>query len=128
MSNFIKYFTNPTFNKSEFVRLLRYSMNVRAAAVGDGIILDLDAFNAISKAAMPHWVFINERYINSNLHTRPASLDEFKAALNKDTTEQLYIIRDGYYDEYDRVTAREWDKLKAEDPDRYIFIGRECVI
>lgn len=125
MANFIKYFTNPTFNKPEFVRLLRYSMNVRAAIVDDGIILDLDAFNSISKAAMPHWVFINERYINSNLHTRPASLDEFKAALNNDTTEQLYIIRDGYYDEYDRVTAREWDKLKAEDPDRYIFVGRE---
>lgn len=70
MANFIKYFTNPTFNKPEFVRLLRYSMNVRAAVVDDGIILDLDAFNATSKAAMPHWVFINERDINSNLHTR----------------------------------------------------------
>ena len=125
MANFIKYFTNPTFNKPEFVRLLRYSMNVQAAVVDDGIILDLDAFNAVSKAAMPHWVFINEQDINSNLHTRPASLDEFKAALDKDTTEQLYIIRDSYYDEYDRVTAKEWDKLKAENPDRYTFIGRE---
>lgn len=128
MSNFIKYFTNPTFNKSEFVRLLRYSMNVRAAAVDDGIILDLDAFNAISKAAMPHWVFINERDINSNLHTRPASLDEFKAALGKDTTEQLYIIRDSYYNEYDRVTAKEWDKLNAENPGRYGLIGKEPAV
>ena len=128
MSNFIKYFTNPTFNKSAFVRLLRFSLNVRAAAVDDGIILDLDAFNAISKAAMPHWVFINERDINSNLHTRPASLDEFKTALDKDTTEQLYIIRDGYYNEYDRVTAKEWDKLNAENPGRYDLIGKEPAV
>lgn len=128
MANFVKYFTNPTFNKPEFVRLLRYSMNVRAAVVDDGIILDLDAFNAISKAAMPHWIFINERYINSKLHTRPASLEEFKVALNNDTTEQLYIIRDGYYDEYDRVTAREWDKLNAENPGRYDLIGKEPAV
>lgn len=128
MANFIKYFTNPTFNKTEFVRLLRYSMNVRAAVVDDGIILDLDAFNATSKAAMPHWVFINERDINSNLHTRPASLDEFEAALNEDTTEQLYIIRDCYYNEYDRVTAKEWDKLNAENPGQYDLIGKEPAV
>lgn len=128
MTNFIKYFTNPTFNKPEFVRLLRYSMNVRAAVVDDGIILDLDAFNTISKAVMPHWAFINERDINSKLHTRPASLDEFKAALDKDTTEQLYIIRDSYYDEYDRVTAKEWDKLNAENPGRYDLIGEEPTV
>ena len=128
MTNFIKYFTNPTFNKPEFVRLLRYSMNVRAAVVDDGIILGLDAFNTISKAVMPHWAFINERDINSKLHTRPASLDEFKAALDKDTTEQLYIIRDSYYDEYDRVTAKEWDKLNAENPGRYDLIGEEPTV
>lgn len=128
MSNFIKYYTNPTFNKPEFVRVLRYSMNVKAAAVDDGIILDLDAFNAISKAVMPHWAFINARYINSKLYTRPASLDEYKAALDKDTTEQLYIIRDNYYNEYDRVTAKEWDRLNAEIPGRYDLLGKEPAV
>ena len=113
MSNFIKYYTNPTFNKPEFVRVLRYSMNVKAAAVDDGIILDLDAFNAISKAVMPHWAFINARYINSKLHTRPASLDEYKAALDK---------------EYDRVTAKEWDRLNAEIPGRYDLLGKEPAV
>lgn len=94
MANFIKYFTNPIFNKPEFVRLLRYSMNVRAMAVDDGIILDLDAFNAISKAAMPHWIFINERYINSKLHTRPASQEEYKMAMKNDTINAEYVAEE----------------------------------
>lgn len=77
MSNFIKYYTNPTFNKPEFVRVLRYSMNVKAAAVD---------------------------------------------------TEQLYIIRDNYYNEYDRVTAKEWDRLNAEIPGRYDLLGKEPAV
>ena len=125
---YIKYFTSDLFNKSEFVKLLRYIMNVEATMVEDGIILDIDAFNAVPKAFMPHWAFINSKFINSKLHTRPASLDEFKAALDKDTTEQFYIIRDSYYDEYDRVTAKEWDKLNAENPGRYNLIGKEPMV
>lgn len=83
---YIKYFTSDLFNKSEFVKLLRYTMNVEAAMVEDGIILDIDAFNAVSKAVMPHWAFIN-----SKLHTRPASKEEFKAAMKKDTINSEWV-------------------------------------
>lgn len=55
-------------------------MNVRSAEVEDGIILDLDAFNAMRVAYMPHWA-----YINSNLHTRIASEDKYKVAMIGDT-------------------------------------------
>ena len=37
---------------------------------------------------------------------------------------QMYIIYDTYYGEYDRVTAEELDKLKAQEPDRYSVVGR----
>lgn len=88
---YIKYFTSDLFNKSDFVKLLRYTMNVEAAKVEDGIILDIDAFNAVSKAVMPHWAYINSKFINSKLHTRPASKEEFKAAMEKDTISKEWV-------------------------------------
>ena len=88
---YIKYFTSDLFNKSEFVKLLRYTMNVEAAQVEDGIILDIDAFNAVSKALMPHWAFINSKFINSKLHTRPASKEEYKATRVKIEAEILEL-------------------------------------
>lgn len=47
---FIKYFTNPQFDNVKFADMLRLKMNVRAKAVEDGVILDRDAFNAMSAA------------------------------------------------------------------------------
>ena len=88
---YIKYFTSDLFNKSDFVKLLRYTMNVEATQVEDGVILDIDAFNAVSKAVMPHWAYINSKFINSKLHTRPASKEEFKAAMEKDTINKEWV-------------------------------------
>lgn len=85
MNNYIKWFVGPTFRKREFIKLLRYKMNVRSAEAEDGIILDLDAFNAMRVAYMPHWAYINRKFINSNLHTRIASEDEYKVAMIGDT-------------------------------------------
>lgn len=79
---YIKYFVNPMFKKDEFVDLLN-SRGVEAAAVDDGIILDHDAFNAIRVAHMPHWMYLNRQYINSKLHTRPASMKELRDAQDK---------------------------------------------
>lgn len=45
---FVKYFTNPQFDNAKFADMLRLKMNVRAKAVEDGVILDRDAFNAMS--------------------------------------------------------------------------------
>lgn len=85
MNNYIKWFVGPMFRKRDFIKLLRYKMNVEAAEVEDGIILDLNAFNAIRVAYMSHWAYINRKFINSNLHTRPASREEYKMAMEKDT-------------------------------------------
>ena len=85
MNNYIKWFVGPTFRKREFIKLLRYKMNVRCAEVEHCIILDLDAFNAMRVAYMPHWAYINRKFINSNLHTRIASEDEYKIAMVGDT-------------------------------------------
>lgn len=73
---FIKYFTNPTFDKEGFCDLLKYKCNVRCKPTEGGIILDLDAFKALRVAHMPHWVYLNRDYINSPLHTRPATASE----------------------------------------------------
>lgn len=74
---FIKYFTNPQFDNAKFADMLRLKMNVRAKAVEDGVILDRDAFNAMSAALMPNWAWLNKQSINSPLHTRPADPAEW---------------------------------------------------
>lgn len=74
---FIKFFTSPMFRKQEFVDMLKYKCNVRACATTDGIILDKEAFNAIHPGHLPHWAYLNRKYINSELHTRPATYDEY---------------------------------------------------
>lgn len=76
---FVKYFTSEMFEKEKFVSLLRVKMNVRARTVEDGIILDRDAYNAIPASTMPHWAYMMKKYINSPLHTRPATPDEWPA-------------------------------------------------
>ncbi len=74
---YIKYFTNPIFNREQFVELLNTRMGVKAYAVSDGVILNRDAFNAIPGYEMPHWAWLNKKFINSELHTRPATPDEW---------------------------------------------------
>lgn len=74
---FIKFFTSPMFRKQEFVDMLKYRCNVRACAVDDGIILDREAFNNTSVAYLPHWAYLNKKFINSQFHTRPATYDEY---------------------------------------------------
>lgn len=74
---FIKYFTNPTFDNKAFADMLKLKMNVRAKAVEDGVILDREAFNATSAALMPNWAWMNKKSINSDLHTRPAEPAEW---------------------------------------------------
>lgn len=71
---FVKYFTNPQFDNAKFADMLRLKMNVRAKAVEDGVILDRDAFNAMSAALMPNWAWLNKQSINSPLHTRPVGV------------------------------------------------------
>ena len=74
---FIKFFTSPMFRKQEFVDMLKYKCNVRACVTTDGIILDKEAFNAIHPGHLPHWAYLNRKYINSELHTRSATYDEY---------------------------------------------------
>lgn len=76
---FIKFFTSDMFRKQEFVDMLKYKCNVRACVTTDGIILDKEAFNAIHPGHLPHWAYLNRKYINSELHTRPATYDEYHA-------------------------------------------------
>lgn len=91
---FIKFFTNSMFNKAEFVDMLKYKCNVRACATDDGIILDRQAFNEIKASHLPHWAYINKQYINSALHTRPASYEEYHA-LTKPRYTLVAVIADG---------------------------------
>lgn len=76
---YIKYFTNPMFEREDFAAVLREKMNVRAKAVEGGVILDHEAFKAVRASHMPHWVFINRQYINDPLHTRPATPAEVES-------------------------------------------------
>lgn len=90
MADYIKYFTNPMFRGDEFVDMLKEKMNVRACVVEGGVVLDREAFNAVRVAYMPHWAYINRKYINSNLHTRPAMLQEIPQANKMHYTLMIY--------------------------------------
>lgn len=94
MAKYVKWFVGPQFNKRDFIKLLRYRMNVQAAEVEDGIILDKEAFNLMPSALMPHWAFINKEDINSNLHTRAADFSEYKAAMQNDTITEKYLFEE----------------------------------
>lgn len=75
----VKFFTSEMFRKQEFVNMLEQKMNVRAYAVKDGVILDREAFNDVPLSLIPHWAFINRKFINSQFHTRPAEPAEIPA-------------------------------------------------
>ena len=76
---FIKFFTSDMFRKQEFVDMLKYKCNVRACVADDGIILDREAFNDIKVGLLPHWAYLNKKFINSQFHTRPATYGEYQA-------------------------------------------------
>lgn len=72
----IKYFTNNIFDNKDFVNMLVRKCNIKAMPTDGGIILDREAFNAIPSGYLPHWAFINKKFINSEFHTRPATVEE----------------------------------------------------
>ncbi len=77
--NYIKLFTTTPFHNADFAELL-CEVNVEAAPVTDGIILNHTQFTDVEAARMPVWVYLNRDDINSKLHTRPASMREFRDA------------------------------------------------
>lgn len=68
MAEYIKYNTNSLFNNEEFAEVLN-SLGVEAKAVNQGVILDREAFNQLKVSKMPHWVYMNRKFINSEYHT-----------------------------------------------------------
>lgn len=74
----VKFFTPDCFRRHEFVRLLRHN-GVRAIALKDGILLDRTAFNAIPSGWLPVWAWLNKQDINDPLHTRHATIEEYRA-------------------------------------------------
>lgn len=73
----IKYFTNPLFNATLFVQLCHLN-GVKAYACADksGVILDREQFSSIRLAELPHFLYLNKEYVESEFHTRPAYADE----------------------------------------------------
>lgn len=111
---FVKYYTNPTFDREGFVEMLRLKMNVRAKAMEDGIILDREAFNAISPAHMPHWAYINKSNINSRLHTRPATPSEWPD-LNCQYKYSLVLLSEGSSTQLEQADGLEYIKEQADE-------------
>lgn len=72
----IKYFVPEYFDRKAFTDMLVHKCNVKAVLTDGGIILDREAFNNIQMAYLPHWAYKNRKYINSGLHTRPATTEE----------------------------------------------------
>lgn len=74
---FVKLYTSAVFDKQGFRDMLVQKCNIRCAVVDDGIILDREAFN---KADLPEWARLNQEDVNSPLHTRPATEEEYNQA------------------------------------------------
>lgn len=72
----IKYFTPEYFDRKAFADMLVYKCNVKAIPVSGGVIFDREAFNAIPAANLPHWAYINKKYINNEFHARSATEEE----------------------------------------------------
>lgn len=89
----IKYFTPEYFDRKAFADMLIYKCNVKAILTDGGIILDREAFNDIRLSYLPHWAFRNRKYINSSLHTRPATVEE-TAMLIAPTTYAIVVTVD----------------------------------
>ena len=65
----VLYLTNGVFNTEEFAKLLN-KIGVYAEVTKDGVILDKEGLNAIPVYNLPHWVYMNKKYINSPYHTK----------------------------------------------------------
>lgn len=89
----IKYFTPEYFDRKAFADMLVYKCNVKAVPTDGGIILDREALNVIRLAYLPHWVYKNRKFINSGLHTRPATTEE-TAMLTAPTTYAIVVTID----------------------------------
>lgn len=75
---YIKYFTNDTFNKTDFCALCQ-EYGIFAIPCEGGIFLDRTQFNSLPGGKMPHWLWMNREYINSEYHTRKATAEEIDA-------------------------------------------------
>lgn len=114
---FIKYYTPCNFQNEEFCALLWEKMNVRCKPVDDGVILDLDAFNMVPAGYMPTWAWMNRDDINSKLHTRLATEDEWPELTPK-TKYVLGIIFRPYEDEavpMENADGLEYIKRQADE-------------
>lgn len=110
---FIKYYVNPTFKKESFVEMLRLKMNVRAKAVEDGIIMDREAFNAVSPAHMPHWAYINREHINNKFRTRPAAPSEWPD-LYPQYKYSLVLVSEGSSTQLEQADGLDYIKEQAD--------------
>lgn len=90
---FVKFFTPWYFKNEEFADVLWKRMNVRCKPVKDGVILDREAFNMVPPGEMPTWCWMNSQDINSKLHTRPATPDEWPE-LNPETRYVMGVMYD----------------------------------
>lgn len=125
----IKLFTNPMFRKEEFAEMLRDTMNVAAAVVDDGIILDREKFNATPLYMMPHWAFMNRDDIRSKYHTRPATPEEV-AMLTPNyqyTMLVLFYNKDAHelarFDTLDDKKRQQAQTMARTYRDKYGFVG-----
>lgn len=73
MNTIKKFFTVVNFDREGFAAMLRETMDIRAVAVHDGVILDVTAYNEYKPAEMPVWAYNNKRHINSLVRTRIAT-------------------------------------------------------
>ena len=90
---FVKFFTPAYFQNEKFCQVLWNHMNVRCKPVEDGVILDREAFNMMPLGEMPTWCWMNHQDINSPLHTRPATPDEWPE-LNPKTRYVMGVMYD----------------------------------
>lgn len=82
MNDYRKYYTNRLFDNSDFAACLN-DAGIEAAPVHNGVILDYSAIGAMSWGKLPHWIWMNKKYIQNPDCTRPASLRELRDAQDK---------------------------------------------
>lgn len=119
MSDYIKLFTSPAFEREDFADML-CEINVECAPVGDGVILNRVQFNQVPAARMPVWAWLNRDDILSPLHTREATMREYRDADSKWRGIELL----GYYCD-SAFSAWEFGHLDGEMYARYVYSASE---
>lgn len=112
---FVKYFVGPEFDKAGFCNLLWHDMNVRCREVDDGVVLDLDAFNAMPAGRMPVWAWQNRDDINSRLHTREANFSEWPELTPKTRYSLAIVLEDSDAFPLENAAGLEYMKEEAEE-------------